>query len=509
MNNIYEVKTLKKSVKRIIAAALFAASILTFAACQGGGNNPAGTTGGSKQTNTTDPADTEFIQDEIPAGTDLGGVTVTMFWWQDGTDGEFVNEGDGDGVDEAKYLRDAAVEERLKVKLRHIGKSYTWDTQGAYLDTIRASVKSGDATYDIVSGQYAIMPALIIEGIYTDLIPLSKNSDGSNYLDFDKPWWLNDIVKQTSVDGKMYLATGSITPMSIMQMFCIYGNEKLINDKKLENPCDIALRGEWTLDKLAELTTNEWDDVDRDGTQSTGDYFGMVYPGSNYFKAYESALGIQMTTVNDDGTFEIACMNEKFNNCMDKLMQYINSAGWVKGPDGGPEYDIIYNSRALFWAGTFGDAAGRGLRDFSDGFYILPYPKYTADQEEYYTKLGEVNNLFGITSNSKNTIAAAAVMECMASEGYRKVDQAFYEEGLKKKYNVADQSAQMFDLIRNGMRFDFGSLYGTALDFPFCTIKGYIYSDTATSWASFCSRRVEKAQEILNDFYNAVKNLDT
>ena len=103
MNNIYEVKILKKSVKRIIAAALFAASILTFAACQGGGNNPAGTTGGSKQTNTTDPADTEFIQDEIPAGTDLGGVTVTMFWWQDGTDGEFVNEGDGDGVDEAKY----------------------------------------------------------------------------------------------------------------------------------------------------------------------------------------------------------------------------------------------------------------------------------------------------------------------------------------------------------------------------------------------------------------------
>ena len=100
-------------------------------------------------------------------------------------------------------------------------------------------------------------------------------------------------------------------------------------------------------------------------------------------------------------------------------------------------------------------------------------------------------------------------MECMASEGYRKVDQAFYEEGLKKKYNVADQSAQMFDLIRKGMRFDFGSLYGTALGFPFCTIKGYIYSDTATSWASFCSRRVEKAQEILNDFYNAVKDLDT
>ena len=91
-----------------------------------------------------------------------------------------------------------------------------------------------------------------------------------------------------------------------------------------------------------------------------------------------------------------------------------------------------------------------------------------------------MNNLFGITFNSKNTTAAAAVMECMASEGYRKVDQGFYEEGLKKKYNVADQSAQMFDLIRKGMRFDFGSLYGTALGFPFCTIKGYIYSDTAT-----------------------------
>lgn len=498
---------MKTSVKRIIAAALFAASVLTFAACSGGGDKPTGTNG-TKPGNETKPADTEFIQDEIPAGTDLGGATITMLWWAD-ADGEFVNEGDGDGVDEAKYLRDAAVEERLKVKLRHIGKAYTWETQGAYLDAIRASVQSGDATYDIVSGQYAIMPALIIEGIYTDLLPLSKNSNENNYLDFDKPWWLSDIVKQTSVDGKMYLATGSITPYSIMQMFCIFANEKLVNDKNLENPCDIALRGDWTLDKFAELTTGEWDDVDRDGTESLGDYYGMVFPGSNYFKAFESSLGLEITTLNSDGEFDITCTSEKFNNAIDKLMGMINTSGWVKGKDGGSESEIFLNSRALFWAGTFGDVAGKGLRDFSDGFYILPYPKLNAEQEGYYTKLGEVNNLFGITSNCKNMTAAAAVMECMASEGYRKVDPAFYEEGLKRKYNVSDQSAQMFDLIRNGLRYDFGSLYGTALGFPFCSIKNYIYADTTTSWASFCKRRIETAEQILNDYYAAVKDLNT
>ena len=76
-------------------------------------------------------------------------------------------------------------------------------------------------------------------------------------------------------------------------------------------------------------------------------------------------------------------------------------------------------------------------------------------------------------------------MEMMAIEGYYSVYPAFYETALKVKYSSDDQTAKMFDLIREGQSFDLGRVYSTAVfDSMPGKIRGMI-TDNNTKWMSW------------------------
>ena len=134
---------------------------------------------------TAETTENETIPSSL-TGLDFGGESVSILWWEENN--EFVEEQDGDVVNDALYERDRNIEEMLNVTLDHIGMSYTWSTRDIYIGAIRNSVMSGDGIYDIVSGQYATMPTLITDGIYLNL-------ENLEHLDFTQPWWINDLIE--------------------------------------------------------------------------------------------------------------------------------------------------------------------------------------------------------------------------------------------------------------------------------------------------------------------------
>ncbi len=489
---------MRKTLKQIMLSLIVVILLVSSVACAVTGNGNETVVGSTDQVNR--PADDtyELIRDELPKDLDFQNETVSILWWSD-VDGVFENEGDGEVVSEALYNRDITVEDRLGVDLEHIGMVYTWDTQSIYLNAIRSSVMAEDPIYDIVSGQYAIMPSLIVENAYLNLLE-------QKYLDFDKPWWLNGIVEETSIDGKMYLATGSIVVTSIYQIWCIYANQKLLNNYQLEDPVELVLSGDWTFDKLIEMTAGMYSDLDGDGAKSMGDTFGLVFPDSNANQGLEAAFEIHVTKNNSLGIPELAFGEARVNDIMTKIQETFAKDEFWQGLDGSNSYSIFAEGRTLFCAATFGDSGSR-FRDMEDPFTVLPYPKYSDTQKGYYTKLGEVNNLFGIAINCDCVDAAAATMECLASEGYRQVDPAYFETALQIKYNPTSQSGQIYDLIRTGVTYDFGSLYGVSLGLP-CQIKNYLCGNARVNWQTWWGKRAPSTQTALNAFIDLVQNLD-
>ena len=95
------------------------------------------------------------------------------------------------------------------------------------------------------------------------------------------------------------------------------------------------------------------------------------------------------------------------------------------------------------------------LRDMSDPYGIIPYPKLDESQENYYALVHDSTTLYGIPITVGDIGMPCAVLEAMCAENYRTVTPAYYEVALKVKYTQDDVSAQIIDMIHENVRTDF------------------------------------------------------
>ena len=159
----------------------------------------------------------------------------------------------------------------------------------------------------------------------------------------------------------------------------------------------------------------------------------------------------------------------------------------------------------MFTTGLVRDAANI-YNSMEDDFGVLPTPKYDENQEKYLTLLNENSTPFGITTTSKNIDAVSATMEALCEENHYTVSPVYFETALKVKYSRDDESAKMFDLIRESATFDFGRLYGGAAGVSLSIdIKGAVRNDT--SWASTYASKKDAAKAAIDSFIESVKNL--
>ena len=115
---------------------------------------------------------------------------------------------------------------------------------------------------------------------------------------------------------------------------------------------------------------------------------------------------------------------------------------------------------------------------------IVPYPKYDDAQENYVTITSFPYTLYGVPMDAKDPNMSAAVLECMASESYRTVSPALFENAFKVKYSQDAQSSLMYDLIRSTVSFDFGRVFNNDLNgLTYSLFRNAIVTKD-TNWAS-------------------------
>ena len=98
---------------------------------------------------------------------------------------------------------------------------------------------------------------------------------------------------------------------------------------------------------------------------------------------------------------------------------------------------------------------------------------------------------------------AGAVMEALSSEKYSSVAPAYFEIALKVKYAHDNESAVMYDLIRNAMFFDFGYTYNTAIGYPKSTFTACIQKED--SIASTVASKGPALQAKLDEYIAQVR----
>ena len=145
---------------------------------------------------------------------------------------------------------------------------------------------------------------------------------------------------------------------------------------------------------------------------------------------------------------------------------------------------IFREGRALFYAFPLGLISSSGFReaDFEIGF--VPWPKYDAG-DNYITNLSNAYSIWSIPLDAKDADMSGAVMEAMASEGYRTITPAIFETAYKVKYNNIDSQRQseIFDMMREDMVFDIGRLFAYQFQFLTNEFANTIYNNR-NDWSS-------------------------
>lgn len=484
---------MKKFVLLFLVAAMLTG---TLASCGGAVEETA-------STQTNDPVETEETRlyvDDIGDDVRFDGQSVKFMWWEEIN--EYAEELTGEVVNDAKYERDMSVESRLNIDIVNVGESYSWGTKDVYLDKIRSSVMAADGAYDIASGQYATLPGLVAEGIFVNL---AKQS----YLDFTKPYWVQQLIEETSIDGKLYLASGDLTTCTVNQVWCVYANDTMRENLGLEDLFTLVHNGKWTKDVMNTMITGVYSDTDGDGVKSVGDTFGLIINDANCNYPFLNAFELSYTTLNEKGYPELTFYNEKTISAWEWMMNWcFDSQDAIYGGEGRGYYDVgsmFVEGRALFNVGQFVGVKTL-VEEMEDEFTILPMPKWDEDQSGYYTWLGESNTLFGILTSASDKDATAAAMEMMAAESYRLVSPAIYEINMKTRYSADNEMAQMFDLIREGVVFNFGLAYGFAMNAMNTFWKNNISQNgnLSSNWAA----KEKSFKQAIDDFYAAVEELD-
>jgi hypothetical protein len=453
-------------------------------------------------------AETEFtramVKDDLPDDLDFGGqeqiiLARTKAWFE----GEmFVEELNGETLNDAVYNRDITVENRLNVVINY-------DLQSDTNSIVNKNVTAGADEIAIHVGSAVDTVQYGVNGNYYNLL-----GEHPVYLNLEQPWWSQYYTQQESICGKAFFATGDLFTSLIKLAFVTYANMKLVDDYQLESPYTLVREGKWTFDKEMELASAVYVDNNGNGKRDAADSYGMTMGGLIGLDVYWSAFDLTICSKDENDIPSIALDEEKMQAVLDKLVSYYVDCEYVwcpPAPGGDPEQDdiaqMLSEDRILF--SPLRIMHTDQIRDMESPYGLIPLPKWNEEQEHYYTFEHDQYSIGGIPVSVQDPAMVSAVVEAMAAESYRYVTPAYYDVVLNGKYLRDKDSSEMLEIAMAGIKIDFGWIHTYSLSsISQSLIRDILYNTKSSNFSSAYASKKKAFEKMMNKLVENVEKID-
>ena len=447
---------------KFIIYLLLTALIFTFAVSCSNANKPDEDKNETENNGVLESSDAPGgLKPDLPEGADFGGENFTILitgniennWKKNDFRAEEIT---GEVLNDARYDRNAAVEEALNVKIKTIEEYGSAKGEGSGYKLISKSVLASDAAYDAGMINVYDLSNLARGGFLYDINSLP-------YLDLKKPWWDQKANSDMMIQNKMFFTTGDISTADNDATYAVLFNKQLVTDYKLKDPYGYAADGTWTFDKLIGMGTPAVSDVNGDGVYDKNDSFAAIVWDDAIMGAVNGSLE-KCGFVNKEGKIELSLFSEKTVDILKKYTDFVFDKE-VCYQYQRVSYDItdalsmFSTGRAMFFMQML-DLTSY-FRDMQTDYGILPYPKYNENQKEYGHTIGSWHSMFLCAPASVGSAAdkCGAVLETLAYESYKTVTPAYYNKTLIGKYFRDEESAEMLNIILSTRVYDVGWYY--------------------------------------------------
>lgn len=478
----------------LMLALLTLASVL--ASCGGGGEgtptdsrDEAGTTGPQETGPETD--ENGYLLDSVPDGLDYDNEDFVIMGWKEKATDFIAEQSATDTVEYQTYVRNTNVEDRLNIHL-------VFDVANAGGDTFRDSylthVTNAGGTFDMLGCYSRLMPSFMMNNLICDLMPYTQ-------IDLSKPWWYESAANNAKINNKIYFVAGALANSVAEESMIIAANLNLVDRYELEDPRQMVLDDEWTLENFFTMIADTGiDENEQTPGKDAGDFFGYVNGYTTFADGFYSGSGLKMLDVDEETGRVVLSRDYSGTKALD-LTAFLESKVKTDDcyvPTGGVRTSIFEDKRAIFLSTSFKDLL-RSKSNIDFAYTYLPYPKWQSKdvkQANYYTTVGFPATLFAIPEACTDKTRAAYVMECLASEGYRTVRPAYYD---KIRYQLGNDAldSQMFDIIVDNTTFDLCRLFSNV--FTWSSLPVAVFRETVIGYnkAGFVTRRDEQNETVL------------
>ena len=375
--------------------------------------------------------------------------------------------------------RNRNVEDRFGVKIVTIDQMGAWGKHEDFMNYIRNSMVQEDPGYDIIAGYAAIMPSAIGDDLFRNW------HDLEDWINFDKPWWSQDIVNELTVNGKLYLLTGDLSMTFWDSITCMFFNKDIAKQHNLTELFDLVRSHEWTFDKMLEICKDTYIPTDDEKAR----IYSYCTQRTTQIDVYQDAFGINVTEKDGNGMPHYTINNEKTYNALKMVFSLVVGQPFTYIiPADKAQYEEFFGlGRSLFEPLSLGD--GIKLKNYDIDFGILPMPMYNKEQDDYYTTCRDNYSVFAVPATTPDSELefVGIITEALCVESSKTVIPQYYEIVLKERNTTDADSVEMIDLSRKGVRCNFGYLYSYALDWPAHQLNVCINNENEnfdTNWQS-------------------------
>ncbi len=467
-------------------------------------NNPTESASPSDNTDTVEETELsrEDVADDLPELNYNGQEIIILARSKDWFSGEmYVEEINGDTLNDAVYNRDTTVEERLGVVINYQLES---DTNSL----VNKNVTAGVDEYGMHVGSAVDTVQYGIKNNYYNLL-----GDYPEYLNLEQPWWSQYYTEQSSIDNVAFFATGDLCFSLIKLAFVTYVNLNMIENYGLENPYELVREGKWTFDKEMEMAASASEDVNGNGVMDKNDIYGMSIGGDIGCDVYWSAFDLSICTKDDNDIPTFNVDEDKMSSVIEKIYNaYMSDFVYTPTNNSDLEQDeialMLSEDRMLF--SPLRIMHTDQLREMESSYGLIPLPKWDEVQSNYYTFVHDQYSIVGIPISVQDPSMVSAVMEAMAAESYRYVTPAYYDVVLNGQYLRDKDSSEMLEIAMDGIKIDFGWIHTYSLGSCSQALLRDIITSKSNNFSSVYARMKKvyekKMEMLLEDIYELKDN---
>ncbi|MBQ8432017.1 MAG: hypothetical protein IJX28_03940 [Clostridia bacterium] len=444
-------------VRLICALLMLCMMTSVIVGCQTQGEDPQNTKDPSQTNGTGDGAtdartdEDGYLLDNIPDDLKLNREIKILF--SQHMKNDIAPEETSDNVVEnAIYRRWVTVEERLGAELTWVPKDGQWNNaRTEFFKLVETTSTTGDAFDAIIA--YNLFPgALTQQG-------LLQNLGDTDYIDLTAPWWPDAFLDEVMINDVVYGLVENSAKTTMNHLHGTFFNNDLIEAHNMRDPYEMVAANEWTFDNMMAMIKDSWQDLNSNGIKDDSDFFGVVTGTEAKIETWFFAMGYRYSQRNTDGVPELLMGNSS------KMTEWIDRFNVATDTNDFLLYDTkghtkaFFEERAILYTTSLVMVNTMISQGLEMNYGVVPVPKGSEDQEKYISNVANHHAAWMVPIEAEDLQESSALIECMASESYRQIAPVYFDACVKLRYAPDERLADMYDLIRDTITFDFCQIY--------------------------------------------------